>query len=116
MYSVELKAFIHSRPVSLFKILINYFPISGLCGHLTQFGMTESLRQTLDVSFTTSELEGDTDLLVKIPFAGSHLSMHLIFTLDEPWFPPDIVFNDLSFQNAITESVLSDKVREVLVG
>lgn len=57
-----------------------------------------------------TENDTDDELLVKMPFAGTTLSIRLLFYPEEPWIPPDFSFSDIQFASSITTKDLKEQV------
>ncbi|KAK4288529.1 hypothetical protein Pmani_038441 [Petrolisthes manimaculis] len=102
-----------SRQVEYIKI--NGFP-GGLCSDIVEIiGARESLTvksYRLDNGDNCEKTDNGTDdeLLIKIPFAGTTLSLHLLFYPEEPWIPPDLSFSDTQFASRITTKDLEEQV------
>ncbi|XP_045623985.1 BRISC and BRCA1-A complex member 2 [Procambarus clarkii] len=97
-------------------IKFNGFP-GGLCSDLAEItGATESL-----TVWNTRQDNGETveairegkpgdELLIKVPYAGTHLTIRLLFYLQEPWMPPDMSFSDIQFSSSISVKDLEELV------
>ncbi|XP_068249870.1 BRISC and BRCA1-A complex member 2-like isoform X1 [Palaemon carinicauda] len=76
----------------------------GLCSDLAEItGGSENL-------LVSVEQRHDSEINVKIPFAGTTLTVYLLFYLKEPWTPPEISFNDVSFMMSISAKELEEQV------
>lgn len=89
----------------------------GLCSDLVEvMGARESLTvksyrlDNGDNNCEKTENGTDDELLVKIPFAGTTLSLRLLFYPEEPWIPPDLSFSDIQFASSITTKDLEEQV------
>lgn len=97
-------------------IKLNEFP-GGLCSDLAEItGTTESL-----TVWNTRQDNGERvepiregkprdELLIKVPFAGTNLTIRLLFYLQEPWMPPDMSFSDIHFLSSISIKDLEEQV------
>ena len=56
-----------------------------------------------------SRLSGE-ELIIKLPYAGSSLTIRLLFDLYEPWLAPDLIFSDQSFMENILLKDLEEQV------
>lgn len=57
-----------------------------------------------------SESDSEDTLLIKLPYAGTTLTIHLLFYPHEPWMPPEMTFSDIHFSSSITIKDLEDQV------
>lgn len=48
--------------------------------------------------------------MIKLPYAGTNLTIHLLFYPHEPWMPPEMTFSDIPFSSSITVKDLEDQV------
>ena len=63
-----------------------------------------------DILECKSESESEDALVIKLPYAGTNLTINLHLYPFEPWMAPDITFNDLHFASTITIKDLEDQV------
>ncbi|KAK7073647.1 hypothetical protein SK128_005451 [Halocaridina rubra] len=74
----------------------------GLCSDLAEItGVTECL---------VMSGRHESEVIIKIPFAGSTFTVYLLFYLKEPWMPPEFSFSDTCFMSAITTKELEEQV------
>lgn len=59
-----------------------------------------------------ARMEGDSgnELLIKLPYAGADLTIHLLFYPHEPWMAPEMTFSDAQFSSSITSKDLEEQV------
>lgn len=63
-----------------------------------------------EVADTRVEGDAGNELLIKLPYAGADLTVHLLFYPHEPWMAPEMSFSDTLFSASITSKDLEEQV------
>lgn len=68
---------------------------------------TDNSRESVEARV---EGDGGNELVIKLPYAGADLTVHLLFYPQEPWMAPEMSFSDVRFSSTVTSKELEEQV------
>lgn len=117
---VQSQAALNNAPLKMISRQVEYMKVNGVPGVLfsdsaeickaSEAQGGKSKTDNGEILESRSESYSEDTLLIKLPYAGTNLTIHLLFSPQEPWMVPEMTFSDDRFTSTITLKDLEDQV------
>ncbi|XP_063853221.1 BRISC and BRCA1-A complex member 2-like isoform X2 [Scylla paramamosain] len=117
---MEEQASLNNAPLNMFTRQMEYMKVNGVpgvlfsdCAEISKASEAQGVKNKGDngeILECRPESYSENTLLIKLPYAGTNLTIHLLFNPQEPWMVPEMTFSDDRFTSTITLKDLEDQV------